>query len=690
MSFGTFKKAFGMITVHESGDVITVEGINPKIMAKDINAVWLTSRISKHMFIGMTDSGFTIPSFFALDIYYIIGKIIEGAGPEVDIRSPTRTLTKLRDALLENTWLINTIGDYHDRLDYGRLNNLNVKLMDHQEDMIKTYSKVTAQFELNGYLFAAAPGTGKTIGAVALNEVLNTDLCIVVAPLVSLEEVWQDTVVRRYKKQPTYWTSTSKGEPTGDERYIIVHYEFLEKLLMMSSKFRNKKVMMILDESHNFNNVATLRAEVFKELMVKLKVRNSLWLSGTPIKALASEAGAIIDCIDPRFTEISKEKFRLIYRGSTGAALDILQNRINVFTKFVSKEVINLEPPIFKDVFIKTPSAKDYTLSAIYKEMVKFTKGQLEYYESIRSDVEHYFYSILDEHRSRLFKQVDIAEYNQYRDSLKIVVDTQSSLYNRDDINICSKYENTNIIPELDSENKIKFKHCRSIVKCLKLKVQGECLGRVVGKMRVDAHIDLARYVDYIGITESSPKKTVVFTSYIDVLNSARDRCIKLDLNPVTVYGANSKSIPSIVSDFGKDESINPLIATYRTLSTAVPLPMADKVIMIDAPFRDYHLQQAVSRVHRKSDIAATQVYVYMCQLDTGEETNISTRNFDILKWSQAQVEDITGVKSPFDLNIEQDDENGEHTHLVNSAVGDNFLNDALDSLDPFSFLFKK
>lgn len=691
MSFGTFKRAFGLITVHESNDVISVEGINPKIMAKDINAVWLTSRISKHMFLGMTDSGFTIPHFFALDIYFIINKMINDAGPDVDIRSPIRTLSKIKEALLENTWLRCLSEPWHNRLDYSRLNNMNTTLMDHQKELLDDYAQATAQYDLNGFLFAAAPGTGKTIASVALNETLNNDVCIIVAPQVSLQEVWEDTLKKRFKQTPTFWSSNVGGaEFTGNEKYLITHYEYLEKLILQLSKLKNKKVMLILDESHNFNNWDTLRSSLFKELMVKLRVRDSIWLSGTPIKAMAGEAITIIDCIDPRFTPIAKEKFSLIYRGSTGAALDILQNRINIFSKFVSKEVINLEPPIFKDVFIKIPGGHKYTLPEIYKEMVKYTKERLKYYEDIRNECEEYFYKILSAHKKTLFKSADTERFKQYETSLKVVIDNQSNQLFKDDAKICSSYENTYIVPQLSPEDKVQFKHVRSIVKCLKLKVQGECLGRVVGKMRVDCHYDLAKYIDYVGITESSPKKTVVFTSYVDVLLSAEEKCHALNLYPVTVYGANSKDIASTVSKFTNEERYNPLIATYKTLSTAVPLPAADKMIMIDAPFRDYHLQQAVSRIHRKSDYEKTQVYVYMCQLDTGEVTNISTRNFDILKWSQEQVENITGVKSPFDLNIEHDGEDAEHTHLVNSIIGDNYISDIFDNLNPLTAFFKK
>ena len=79
-------------------------------------------------------------------------------------------------------------------------------------------------------------------------------------------------------------------------------------------------------------------------------------------------------------------------------------------------------------------------------------------------------------------------------------------------------------------------------------------------------------------------------------------------------------------------------------------------MIMLDAPWRDYQLQQTVSRISRLG--ATTQTNVYTCVLDTDGRANISSRSFDILKWSQTQVESLTGIVSPFVIsdNLEQAD----------------------------------
>ncbi len=55
---------------------------------------------------------------------------------------------------------------------------------------------------------------------------------------------------------------------------------------------------------------------------------------------------------------------------------------------------------------------------------------------------------------------------------------------------------------------------------------------------------------------------------------------------------------------------------------------------------------------------ADTTTYVYTVFLDTGDRPNIATRSKDILEWSQKEVEKIIGIKSPFEINEENNIDN--------------------------------
>jgi superfamily II DNA or RNA helicase len=169
----------------------------------------------------------------------------------------------------------------------------------------------------------------------------------------------------------------------------------------------------------------------------------------------------------------------------------------------------------------------------------------------------------------------------------------------------------------------------------------------------------MAKHIRYDDVCESTEKKTIVFTSYVEVLEQAAKSAQEQELAPAVVYAKTNNDLSKIVHAFSEDKRVNPLIATYASLSTAVPLVMADTMILIDVPFRDYILQQTVSRIHRIG--ADTQTTVYTCTLDTQGQANISTRTVDILKWSQQETEAILGITSPFDI---RDTENNLQTAI--------------------------
>ena len=94
---------------------------------------------------------------------------------------------------------------------------------------------------------------------------------------------------------------------------------------------------------------------------------------------------------------------------------------------------------------------------------------------------------------------------------------------------------------------------------------------------------------------------------------------------------------------FKNKREVNPLVATYKSLSTAVPLTNADRIITLDLPYRMYIFDQAVGRAWRQGQDSI--VKVYMPVLDTGDEPNINQRNFDIIKFFNEEVEKLTGYK---------------------------------------------
>lgn len=648
--FSGLKKLIGNITVEVKDSVIYVEGIPSDVIQNDIKRIWGTNRINQNLFKEIDTNSFSFYEFFAIDVVFAIETLLD----HPQAHTSRRSLARIRDVLLEETWLARRNRPVVPRLNYGNLSRLILTPLDHQMRFFEAYDTIKQQNDLLGLLLAGAAGSGKTISAISTVEMLDVDKVIVVSPNNALERVWGATLETAFHNPPSFWINKSGVPFTGKEKYLIVNYEFLGTLIKEFKKINYKRIAIILDESHNFNEINSLRTELFLELCTVSGSEDIIWLSGTPIKALAAEAIPLIRSIDRKFTKDCEQSFKRIFGVSVERANDILNNRLNGMMFKVEKSELKLLPPIFKEVKVKVPDSSKFTLDAVRHAMQVFTDERMAYYQKRLPDDEEVFYRCLDEHQGKLRTVAEKSAFEYYRKCLRITIASGGdSRQAKEEIIFCNKYESKTLIPSLSDASKRQFKEVRAIVKYVKLKVQGECLGRIVGRARIDAHIAMAPYIDYLALIESTEKKTVIFTSFVEVINVLEKKLPELELNPLFVYGKTNSQLSSILKNFDTKPDNNPLVATYASLSTAVPLVSADVMLMIDAPWRDYVLQQTVSRISRIG--ATTQTYVYTAVLDTGDKPNISSRSFDILKWSQTQVASITGIVSPFELGEDLD-----------------------------------
>lgn len=647
--FSGIKRFLGNITVEVKHNEVFVDGVEADVIAKDIKTIWGTSKINAHMFTSMDKNRFSFPSFFLPDVLYTLEAMTQHKSLKVSVR----TLSKIKELLYEKTWMAETLKPPYTKLDMSGLDEFTLTPLDHQAAFFKEYDKLTGQYNLNGMLMAAAAGSGKTAAALMLTSCLSVDRIIVICPKNALNRVWEDTLNTRFKKPPTYWVSNSGLPFKGNERFIVGHYESLEKVSEIAKSFSGEDVAIILDESHNFNGAASLRTNRFIELCKDTDSREVIWLSGTPIKALAVEAIPLLRCIDPLFTEDVERRFKKIYGDDKSRSVEILKNRMGIVSFKVEKKELKLLPPIFKEMRVKIPNAYDYTLKAIKIVMEDFIKERHEYYRTRKAGDEKLFNHCLSIYENSLHSDSEKKEFAFYKDCLSKVIKQQGDFAVKDEMMFCNKFELNKITSKLPNDLRPQWKNVRSIIKYVHLKIQGECLGRIVGGLRIQCHVDMVESIDFKAVCQSTEKKTVVFTSFTGVIEKCEKHLPALGLSPLFVYGKTNVNLNKIITDFDKEEDANPLVATYASLSTAVPLVMADTMILIDSPFRDYVLQQAVSRIHRLD--SDTQTYVYTVALDTGEETNISSRSFDILKWSQEQTEKIMGITSPFELSDNPD-----------------------------------
>lgn len=645
----SFRSLFGNVTVKETNAEIVVSGIRAKDIIRDMDKHWKTTRVSQNIFNTVSGGSFSFDKFFAPEIMYILENIKYYRNRWTSIKA----INAIIDAMMEHTWLRNTKPvdkvTTPGRLDFRKLNNLKFTAKPYQMEYFENYSYRLDQYDLRGDLMAAAAGSGKTYMGAALAEMLNADLVIVFCPKVVLESVWVDSIKEMFKTPQTIWHSGTPMEYTG-QRWVLCHYDAMTKLndIFENPKlYEGKKIVTILDESHNMNDPNSARSLQYQAMVKKFGSRDNIQGSGTPVKALGAEIITLLRVVDPLFTPRVEAAFKKMYGKEASKGLDIIRHRLGLVSYKVEKGEIDSEllPPIMRAYPIRIPDGEKFTLPAIRKVMEAFIRERAEYYKNRRPEDLKFWDQCVKTARSQLKSKQAVVEFDEYLYKVHLISRTPDPRFLGEEMKAANAFEKHVFEKLLSREWVPRFRDVKSVVKYVNLKIQGEVLGRVVGGMRIEANVAMIPHIDWVGIVESTQKKTIMFTSFIEAVDAAEAHTTRLGMKPLVVYGKTSNDLPNMVKRFEADDSLNPLLATYASLSTGVRLTMADTMILLNSPFRAYILEQAISRIYRLGQ--DSQTYVYQCVLDTGEIPNISTRSADILAWSTEQVEAIMGIKAP-------------------------------------------
>lgn len=663
--FSTFKSlgnsVVGNIEVSESNKYITLHGFNGHRLIDAINKAWGTSKISNNIFHSANYIAVKFHKFFLMDIIYTLEKLIDEPKVPVSRRSLRIAVSKLKE--LTELRAVFQPGVDNSLIDRNAVNLFKVSPLPWQSEYLDIYSDRLLKYKLKGHLLDAKPGTGKTIASLILMESLKADTIIVVSPKNAVIDVWKETLDNKYKNTPKYFHSLSGLPPTLGQHVYVIHYEYIPKFLEYLSKVNVGdlgKIGLVLDESHNFNEINSQRTQSLIELTKKY-VHYSLWMSGTPIKALGKEVIPLLHCIDPLFDEACEKSFAAVFGKNSERALDILANRIGILSHTVKKEDVVSDVKLYRyQANVTLKNGDDYTLPVIRLKMKAFIEERSKFYkENMKSFEEDYKYGIELYRNSIKNKSQEIKLLDDYLSKVHTIRKGWDPYTMKDISRYCNTFERTKIIPMLPNDTKKAFRKAKSVYKYVNLTIMGECLGSILGKARTQCNVDIAsnlgtmrliplNYGPDLGlmtldeILTNAKKKTIMFTSFVEVVTTLRSKLMQDQYRPAVVFGETNKDLPKIVESFDKEDAVNPLVATFQSLSTAVPLIMANTIIMLNIPFRDKDYVQAVARAHRKGQ--TEDVYVIDVLLDTGDVPNISTRSKDIATEAAQMVAKIMGV----------------------------------------------
>lgn len=637
--FDGLRRAIGLISVKEERGVITVSGVPADVIARDISKIWSTSRVNMHMFDYMGRSGFSFKSFFAVEVHFILKQILEHPKAWTN----QRALRRLIEELENETWLSSIVHDAKLPFRRDRLNEIVFTPKAHQNEFLDVYENKVAAYQLRGYMLAAAAGSGKTATAIMLSLCLDVDATVVIAPKKAVVEVWRPTFDTLFKKPVRSWTTVDNTPIDQEANWLAFHFETIDQAISWFTNNRKyKRVAVVLDECHNVNDPKSDRTQYFVELCKTESIISVLWMSGTPIKAIGNEAIPFLTTIDLRFTPEVQERFVKIFGKQASRAVEILANRIGLTSFKVQKSEVGYEQLSERAVNVKFNGASRFTLDAIRAEIVKFVEERLLFYKENERKFYQAYFELLDQYAKQIRNPSERKDYELYLEHVKHLNKEFDPRADKDIVVWCNRFEERYICPKLNGQDRKDFRHLRSIYKYVALKVRGEALGRILTKRRIECFAEMVPHSNLPELIDGAVKKTLIFTSYVAVADTISNYLKKEGYNPLVVYGSTNKNLKQIMQQYRDDPDANPLIATFDSLAEAVPVTEASLVVLMNAPFRSYEKEQAVSRAHRLGQ--DTPVEVVSALVDTGMEPNISTRSNEIMEWSKASVDAIMGL----------------------------------------------
>lgn len=588
----------------------------------------LSNMVEKHAF-----GTVRVHKFFLPELVYILS-----------LGNGGRRNQALIDRIVQNTWMCDLYSDasaFANQADLGRISKtMNVKLFDWQKEFIELYDIKRQRSHLNGELLSFGCGLGKTITSLALMEALGCDGVVIIAPKSTLIDVWAYHIKTFFKQTQPYYVVNST-RPT-DAKYFIFNYESMDKIDEVMPYLKDKReVGIIVDESHNFLKMKSLRTQNLIKMREELNCHHCLLQSGTPIKAVPVELIPLLRIVDQFFDEDAERIFKSAFGVNTELGADILHTRLNLMMhRRQMEDVYTLPKKTEAIIDVTIPTGKQYTIDNVKKELEEYAAARLKYHKARTT--------VYKEEWTRCIKYLDSCkdirstrEWTRYRTIVDYLIKHGYSYNDKqmvENVAWANGYEKTVLEPALPSNLRLEFRDCKAAIKYLDLKLQGEVLGRLES-IRSRMTSDMLAGVDLDNIISSSLKKVIFFTTYVGAVEALNDILTKKGYKTVCVYGKTTKDAHALLDKFRTDNEVRVLIATMQTLATGVTLTVANTSVFLNDPWWDADKAQASDRIWRIGQDAPC--FIYTLHLNTDTVRNLSDRNADILDWSKRMTDAI-------------------------------------------------
>jgi len=630
-------RQFYPIEVSQDGDYVTIRRLFSRSFNRHLTKLFGETSVGEFMLFGVIKPyifervfSITFHQFFLPEIYFIFKRLYE--------KFHKNDYKVVLELLVEKTFL-NKLYLPDITVDKSKLSELGFTMSDYQAEHIDNYANSKLHLDMRGAILAFDQGMGKTSTALANAYIINPTQTFIVCPL-SLIDVWIKEIRKMIPGNPSI--GVVGDSPHGLYKYVICNYERVVNAL----PYLNPGVLMIVDESHNIRYLDTKRAQALTLIRDQLNITDIMTLSGTPVKALASELIPMFILLDPRFNFEARRIFKKIYASWRPFAYHILKYRLSIIMdRKMKADYLDLPPKHFQNIAFPVENSQRFTLEQMREDVRVAARARYHYYlkqqPTYRNDFLQASLLCLKNH---VITRSEFEVLTQTLDKFG-----GGSMFDRQQTTLTVEFDKIfNVcIRWLKWNNKdlaIKMKNARTVILNATMKAMGEALGQIYGPRRVEALVSIVNEhrKEIFDIINKSEKKVIMFCTSVKALNIVDQIFTQMKVGHVLTTG-ETKNISAELDKFMQYDDVLLLLASFK-MSTGVTLVNANTVIFLDQPYRDADYQQAQDRVYRRGQ--DTDVYIINLFIDTGDTPNITTHSREILEWSANVVSSVMPTKT--------------------------------------------
>ena len=515
----------------------------------------------------------------------------------------------------------------------NRLNQLTVKLFPFQLDFLKSYYNAKHKLGMDGYILAFDMGLGKTFTAISSVYAFNLIPTIITAPR-SVVPGWVDSImkmipnVKREEIKVSYEYNPNKDHTKW--KYFICNYERLDMALKYVNYSESKPKSILVDEAHNFRFLNTNRSQMLLNIKKELNIKDVIAISGSPIKALASELIPIMKLIDPTFDNEASDIFKKIYSKNSYDPINgsVIRNRLNFYIERKKQEDSIKLPPIEKyNIEVKLNDPTPYLIDTLKKNINEYYNKEKDKYIK---DVEPSFQSLLT-----LLKNNIIID-NINKDDIDFYVEcvTQKRYHPFDKSANISIKSFENKIKNIDKIIYKKIIELRSKITSWALKLIGKAVGINYTQKKILLLSEMVKEnLDAIcDIIKSAEKKVIIFSTFVDPLEKIQKLLNENNIGSIVHSGKDDVNLTK--EKFMNNDNIKVLLGTTKSIGTGVDglQFIANEMIFLNQEYRAVDTLQNIKRIHRKGQDKT--VRIYFLHLNT-DDPNILENESLINEWSR-------------------------------------------------------